>query len=233
MDIHYLQHVSHEGLGSTAEWARAHGHSTRATRFFDAESPPEDLNFDWLFVMGGPMNIYEEKEYPWLAQEKIFIRHAIDAGKTVIGICLGAQLISDVLGAPTRSNGEPEIGWFPLWRMGEPSATLNVLLSEPVLPAFHWHRDRFQPPQDAVPFARSAGCPHQGYVWQGRVFAFQFHPEITPAVAEAFIRADVPLPEGRFVQNAEDMLAERAQFAAQRQRWLAFLSALALTRPAG
>ncbi len=227
MRIHYLQHVAHEALGSTAEWAASEGHTVTGTRLYAGESLPETIDFDWLFVMGGPMNIYEHDEYPWLAQEKAFIRRAVDAGKTVIGICLGAQLISDVLGGPVVSNGQQEIGWFSVYPSASLEPPLDRVLPEAEVPVFHWHGDRFTVPEGAVPFAHSEACPSQGFVFDGRVFGFQFHPEVTREVAAAFIEADSPLPEGRFVQAAEAMLGDGAPFEVQQRRWFAFLSGLA------
>src|SRR5271170_6697939 len=114
MRIHYFQHVPFEGLGCIAQWAAEKEHTVTATRFYLDEPAPNPGEIDWLVVMGGPMNIYEEAEYPWLAREKRFIGEAIRGGKTVIGICLGAQLIADVMGGPVTRNLEKEIGWFPI-----------------------------------------------------------------------------------------------------------------------
>ena len=97
--IHYFQHVGFEGLGSIEEWVHLYGHSLTSTRFFERTSLPEISDIDWLIVMGGPMSVNDEEQFPWLADEKRFIRKAIDEGKTVLGICLGSQLVSAALGA--------------------------------------------------------------------------------------------------------------------------------------
>jgi len=112
--IHYFQHVEHEGLGSIEEWIRSSGHSSRATKFFEKTDLPELTDFDWLIVMGGSMSVNDEGEYPWLSDEKKFIKKAIDAGKTVLGICLGSQLVSSALGAQVYKNQEKEIGWYDI-----------------------------------------------------------------------------------------------------------------------
>ncbi len=98
MRLHYLKHVPFEGLGSIRPWAEAQGFDITATCFYANEPLPALDKIDWLVVMGGPMNIYEEDQYPWLTDEKKFIHQAIESQKTVLGICLGAQLIADVLG---------------------------------------------------------------------------------------------------------------------------------------
>jgi GMP synthase (glutamine-hydrolysing) len=90
MKIHWFQHVPFEDLGSIEDWAKRRRHHVIATRLYRDEPFPYQEEVNWLIVMGGPMNIYEEEKYPWLLQEKRFIEHTIKAGKVVIGICLGA-----------------------------------------------------------------------------------------------------------------------------------------------
>ena len=114
MNIHYLQHVPFEDLGSIKNWAKIRGHRVTATRFYRAEPLPFLDELDWLIIMGGPMNIYEEDKYPWLGHEKRFIEEVIKTDKVVLGICLGAQLIADVLGVRIYENIHKEIGWFPI-----------------------------------------------------------------------------------------------------------------------
>jgi len=87
MRLHYIQHVHFENPGSILTWATKEGCSVTSTHLYNYEKLPAKSDFDWLVVMGGPMNIYQEDEYPWLVPEKRFIREAIDSGKVVIGIC--------------------------------------------------------------------------------------------------------------------------------------------------
>ncbi len=94
MHAHGLQHVPFEGLGSIEPWLISAGYRITNTRFFHTTELPRPQEIDLLVVMGGPMSVNDEREFPWLAQEKRFIRSAIDLGKPVLGICLGAQLIA-------------------------------------------------------------------------------------------------------------------------------------------
>lgn len=179
ISIHYLQHVSFEGPGSIAAWAERKGHSLTYTRFYAQERLPAPDAIDWLVVMGGPMGVDDEAAYPWLRQEKEFIKAAVSEGKTVIGICLGAQLIAGVLGAGVYPNPQKEIGWFPVQLTGD---ALGHSLFEGFpeeLTVFHWHGDTFDLPENALPIASSRACRNQGYLYRERVLGLQFHFEIS------------------------------------------------------
>ena len=110
MRLHYLQHVPFEGLGTIESWAEANGYQITVTRLFDQDPLPMVDDFDWLIVMGGPMNIYEEGKYQWLVHEKLFIEECLKKDKFILGICLGAQLIANVLGGNGCRDGSVFIG---------------------------------------------------------------------------------------------------------------------------
>jgi GMP synthase (glutamine-hydrolysing) len=128
MRIHYLQHVSFEDPGCIRLWADSAGHLMSATRFYRDCKLPALEELDWLIIMGGPMSIYDENKHPWLRGEKRFIHQAIQDGKVVLGICLGAQLIADVLGAKVYPNGCKEIGWFPVQKTSESSVSARSII---------------------------------------------------------------------------------------------------------
>ena len=112
MNIHCIQHVPFENPGSIGDWIKHKGYRLSTTRLYGGESLPDIDPIDWVIIMGGPMGIYDEDKYPWLKEEKVFIKNALDKGKVVIGICLGAQLIAGVLGAKIYKNRYREIGYF-------------------------------------------------------------------------------------------------------------------------
>ena len=114
MRAHYLQHVPFEGLGSIEPWLGAAGYEITSTRFFESAGLPDPAMIDLLVVMGGPMSVNDEDKLPWLTPEKRFIRAAINYGKPVLGICLGAQLIASAMGAMVYRNSVKEIGWLPI-----------------------------------------------------------------------------------------------------------------------
>src|SRR5262245_33196678 len=116
MRIHVLQHVRHEGPGHIQSWAKSRGHVLGRTRQCDREPLPALDAFDWLVVMGGPMSVHDEAIHPWLPGEKRLIDEAIGARKRVLGVCLGAQLVAQVLGGRVTRATQKEIGWFPVRR---------------------------------------------------------------------------------------------------------------------
>ena len=179
MTVHYLQHVPFEGLGAIEDWCVARGQAITATRLFSEPLPPR-FEGDLLVVLGGPMNVYEEKRYAWLAAEKRFLQEAIKEGGRVLGICLGAQLLSDVLGGSVSRNPEIEIGWYPVQLTMEASAVPSFDRLPQRFTALHWHGDTFSIPEGAVRLAGSQACANQAFAWDGgRVLGLQFHLEET------------------------------------------------------
>lgn len=206
MRIHTLQHVAFEGLGSIGDWARSHNASLTVSRMFASDRLPTLAEFDWLVVMGGPMNIYEEDRYPWLREEKALIKAAINGGKVVLGVCLGAQLIADGLGAAVSRNPHREIGWFPLT---EVHPTMRHIIPTGAV-VMHWHGDTFALPAGTERLAASAACPNQGFIFQQRVIGLQFHLETTPESLAALIEHggdDLAVP-GPYIQTPAEMTAD-------------------------
>lgn len=209
MRIHYLQHVPFEALANIAVWAREKGYNVSRTMIFSDETLPPLDAFDWLIIMGGPMNIYEEDKYAWLAREKEFIKQAIAAQKIVLGICLGAQLIADVLGAKVYQGKYKEIGWFPLKLTPEAKKTTVFHNFPDKFIAFHWHGDTFDIPSGAIRVAESEACSNQAFVYNERVVGLQFHLESSKGSISRLIEncAD-EIVEGKYIQTAEEMLGQ-------------------------
>ena len=213
MKIHVFQHVSFEDEASIGTWAKDKGHHITRTLFFDGETPPTAKDFDILLVMGGPMSVNDEKEFPFLVMEKAYIRNTILEGKKVLGICLGAQMIAAVLGGTVTKNPEKEIGWFPV-RMTEKAVPLRLLQGIPKgFTAFHWHGETFSVPRGAVAIAESEACTNQGFVFQDRVVALQFHLESTPASVNRLVqKCPDDLVRGKYIQNEAEMLGKPEYF---------------------
>ena len=223
MRIHWLQHVAFEGLGSIERWAREQGHALSCTRLFAGETqPPLDL-FDLLIVMGGPMGVHDEEQYPWLQSEKVFLRLAMAAEKPVLGVCLGAQLLADVLGAEVTANKEKEIGWFPVEREAAVPEQLAGML--PVRQTvFHWHGDTFALPPQAIRLYSSAACVNQAFVYADRGIGLQFHLETTPASAASLVENCRPeLVPAPWIQTEEEILAASGEVFEGINRWMGAL----------
>ena len=207
MRAHILQHVPFEGPGSIGDWLKSNRAVVTCTRFFSGAMLPAVAEIDLLVVMGGPMSVNDEATCPWLVAEKRFIREAIEAGKAVVGICLGAQLIASALGARVYANDQKEIGWFPVYgvRANESQSWFRFPVEAP---AFHWHGETFDLPDGAVHLARSAACENQAFQFGGNVIGLQFHLETTPESARALIencRDELAL--AKHVQSEREILA--------------------------
>lgn len=185
MRAHYLQHVPFEGLGSIEHWLHSKGYAISSTELFHSQPLPAPEDVDLLVVMGGPMSVNDETDHPWLAKEKEFIRRAVEAGKPVLGICLGAQLIADAMGANVFPNSTKEIGWFPVEAVASDHA--SVFRFPDVTEVFHWHGETFNLPEGAVQLARSKACENQAFQLGNHVIGLQFHLETTPESAKAIV----------------------------------------------
>ena len=213
MNIHLLQHVPFEGPGSIEEWALTKGHTLTTTRFYAQEQFPPLDRFDVLVIMGGPMSIHDEQLYSWLKGEKWFVRQVVDSGKPVLGICLGAQLLAEVLGGSVYPGEQKEIGWFPINLDSDfASHPLGKQLPREMT-VFHWHGETFSLPPGAQLLASSVACENQGFIYQDRVIGLQFHLETTPYSAQSIIEhcAD-ELVEAPYIQNAEEILETTDNF---------------------
>ncbi len=184
---HYFQHAAFEGLGSIQGWLDAHGYEISSTPFFQpGPAVPTVDSIDLLIIMGGPMSVNDDAELPWLAAEKQCVRDCIAAGKPVLGICLGAQLIANCLGARVYANGEKEIGWFSVLNQAANNPALFQFPDE--FTAFHWHGETFDLPSGAHLLASSHACTNQAFQLGSNVLGLQFHLETTPESAQALVK---------------------------------------------
>lgn len=221
MKLHYLQHIPFENPGSILKWAKKNDFTITSTQLYKNEVLPQQDDFDWLVVMGGPMNIYEEDSYPWLIKEKQFICEAIKNNKIVIGLCLGAQLIADVLGGKVTRNPLKEIGWMTVKFTKE---VQNIpLFSEfpKELTVFQWHGDTFSTLSEEVTLlAESDACKHQAFCYKNRVFGFQFHLENTRDIIEDLVKncADEMVP-GPYVQTPNEVMSH-PEYIIEDNEWM-------------
>lgn len=204
-----MQHVPFEGPGIIHSWSKNNNISLTRTRLYEDEELPPPREIDGLVVMGGPMGVYDAKRYPWLKKEKRFINDCIDRGIKVLGICLGAQLIADVLGAEVNSMNQKEIGWFPLnWNESARNHRLLDFLPTNQI-VLHWHGDQFSLPGGALSLASSKGCANQGFLVDEQIMGLQFHLEMTKDGLDELIQHsnnELKRSDGPFIQSPVTML---------------------------
>jgi len=180
-----LRHVQAEGLGLLVNVLRDRGIHHRYLDLPRGETPPRDLtNVGGLIVLGGPMSVYEAERHTFLRTESGLVERAFTAGRPVLGICLGAQLIASVLGARVYAGERREVGWAPitLTPEGRDDPVFGVL--EPELTVFHLHGDTYELPPDARNLARSALYEQQAFRWGDVVYGLQFHLEFTETMIQ-------------------------------------------------
>ncbi len=206
MRIHSIEHVSFEDPAGIALWGAERGHALTRTRIYAGDPFPGPSDFDLLTVMGGPMSVHDELEFPWLAQEKDCLKQAVARGRSVLGVCLGAQMLSEVLGGQVTKNALREIGWHPV-RLTPWAATSPAFAGMPQeFTAFHWHGETFSVPRGASLVAGSEACANQAFAVGGKLVGLQFHFETTAESMEKLIThaADDIVP-GPYVQTPDEM----------------------------
>lgn len=214
MRIQCLKHVAFEGPARIADWAESRGHTLATTELFRSQPLPAVGDFDWLVALGGPMSVHDEAQHPWLTAEKRLIEQTLLAGKPVLGVCLGAQLLADVLGAEVYRNRQKEIGWFPVRRTALAAASEVFGSLPPEFIPFHWHADTFHLPERGLHAVESTGCRNQAFEC-GLAWGLQFHLEATPATVEALIRnCAAEIGSGPYEQSPDEMLRDPARFLA-------------------
>jgi GMP synthase-like glutamine amidotransferase len=200
-----LQHVEFEGPAAVADWAVARGFPLHLFHLYRDATLPSLADFDMLTVMGGPMSANDEAQFGWLGPEITLVREAIAAEKTLLGICLGAQIIAKALGARVYPGSAKEIGWFPVQRTG--SHPLFDGLPDSFTP-FHWHGDTFDLPRDATLLAKSEITETQAFAVGKRVLGLQFHVEATEQSVRALLKgAAHEIGHGVFEEQPAAILA--------------------------
>lgn len=215
MRIVCLRHVDHENPEAISVWAAERGHAFQIVMPVFERYPSTD-DFDMLVVLGGPMGAYEETAYPWLVAEKRFIRDCVEAGRLVLGVCLGGQLVAEAIGGSVRRADVREVGWFParLTPAGRASRVLSVLPDEFVVGL--WHGDMFELPAGVESAAATEGGPNQAFeTADGRVVGVQFHLEWTPEALQVLVdrHRDWLEEGGPFVQTESEFLHPGAALA--------------------
>lgn len=214
MSVLILKNTSSEGPGTIGEYLDAASIPARVVELGEGEAPPPLDAFDAIIILGGPMSVYEMKEYPHLTACSRLIREAINRGMKVLGICLGAQLIAHCLGAKVYGGHEVETGWFDICLTGDGlrDPVMRRLALHPEVgdfwrrfKVFHWHGDTFDLPMGAVRLAGSELYENQAFRHGDRVYALQFHIEVTDGMLREWLRDE---PGGKHLIGQTEMLYE-------------------------
>lgn len=213
MNIHFIQHETFEAPGAILNWAKERNYAITFSKVYKNQPLPSDTgHIDLLVVMGGPQSPQTTKEeYPHFdgRAEITLIQNFIQAGKAVVGVCLGAQLIGEALGAKVERSPEKEIGVLPI------ALTIDGIIDEKVthfgssLPVGHWHGDMPGLTAESKVLATSIGCPRQIVRYSNLVYGFQCHMELMPDVVELLIAEEESFlttnTTFRFVQKPDEI----------------------------
>lgn len=232
MTIVISRHVPGEGPGYLAEFFDRRHIPYRVVKIDAGEALPERLDdVSGLVFMGGPMSVNDP--LPWIPRAVTLIQRALDAGKPVLGHCLGGQLISKALGGTVRPHSVREIGWFPVTASKGIAAERWLGDLGPRFEVFHWHGETFSIPAGAAHILSSDACPNQAFVI-GNTLALQCHVEMTAGMVRRWMEAgaDEIGGGGHSIQN-RDQLLDQLEMRIQRlhhvadilySRWLEGLS---------
>lgn len=189
--IHTLEHDDWNfSRTNITRWADKKGHRIASTDVFRSAPLPNLKEFDWLMVMGGSQHAWEEDTYSWLVREKEYIKETLTAGKTVIGICFGAQLLAEALGGTLFTNEQSEVGWYDVNLSDQGRQSFLFQNLPETFTTFHWHSDHYSLPSNCVRLADSAPTANQVFIKPGDpVVGIQFHPEYTRRMVLEFAEA--------------------------------------------
>jgi len=199
-----MKHVDIEGPGLIEDCLRQEKIPYQILSFESGLHLPRLDDLTHIVILGGPMNVYEEDRYPFLRIEDLFIKEAIQRGKSILGICLGAQLIAKALGAKVFRASVKEIGWYDvsLTRIGSIDRFFSQLPKK--FSVFQWHEDTFEIPHSAILIATSSLVPYQAFRYGDNAYGLQFHLEVT----QEMIREWMETYEGEFEEPQPALLSK-------------------------
>lgn len=212
-----LQNASGEGPGILGDFLDRRGWERQTIRLYRGEMIPADWEtYHVMIVMGGPMNVYEEDTYPFLATETQVIGQGLRNGHPVLGFCLGVQLMAKACGGEVFKGQEKEIGWYPvrLTAGGMSDPLLKSFPDEFII--FQWHGDTYHLPQGAVRLVDSQHYPNQAMRIGHMSYGFQFHFEITrDMITEWLESAREEIGEAYYESLCNQILNDTGHFLSQ------------------
>ncbi len=188
-NILVIKHVGNEGPGIIEPFFAERGWDLNVVDMSLGDRLPESLDSTAaVVILGGFMNVYEEKEYPFLKEEEPLLLRALVEEVPVLGICLGAQLLAKTCGAPVEKSPEKEIGWYRVKKTTEGKKDSLFRNTSDYLQVFQWHGDTFQIPQGGVLLAEGRTCRNQAFRVGANAYGLQFHVEVTEDMIDDWAR---------------------------------------------
>lgn len=207
MKMLIVTHASFEKPGSILLWALKNNYIVHEVKPYQGEIIPDISSYDFVVVMGGPQSPLKINEAPYLKDEIVLIKEAIKQKKRMIGICLGAQLIGEALGARTESSPHREIGYYPINMLDAAQIDPIFKLFPKTFNVMHWHNDMPGIASGAELLAESEGCPRQVYRYGDRVYGFQCHLELNQEIVKAMIEnCPDDLKPGQYVMPRNQLI---------------------------
>lgn len=228
-----IQHVPFEGLGKLDHWFQMRAITPEIYRFFEEKPLPDLKQYSALIILGGPMGTYDLKLHPWLEKEFAFIESALEESLPILGICLGAQILAQLLGGSVNKQSQKEIGWYPI-SLTEKAKKHPLFSKWPEeFVTFHWHQDTFIPPKEALKIGSSAACDHQGFAYEKKgakgktipIVGLQFHLEMTQEISKRLVEScheDLAEP-GPYIGSKTQILSGFAPYAQSQAHLFSFL----------
>lgn len=208
MRIHVIIHAAFEKLGVIESWIKQKNYILTTTHTYKGEELPQHSDFDFLIIMGGPQSPLELNKHPYLRNEITLAKHAVQANKVMLGICLGAQIIAEALGAATERSPNKEIGVYPIQLTKEGAQDPLFKLFPQKFDVMHWHNDMPGLPEGGVLLAKSEGCPRQAFRYGDRIYGLQFHLEMTAELVKGMVEhCPEDLLQEEYVRSKEELLS--------------------------
>ncbi|MRR07078.1 MAG: type 1 glutamine amidotransferase [Deltaproteobacteria bacterium] len=184
----------------------------RIVRPYSGEVFPSITDISALVVLGGAMGVHDCSRYPYLLAVKSYLQQVICRDVPLLGICLGGQLLADVLGAPVHSQRNGERGLHSVEKLKRADTDPLFLGIPQAFTTFQWHNDSFEIPAGAVCLASSPVCAHQAFRYGANHYGLQFHPEVTRSIVSSWIESFAG--GNNSTRIMEDFIREEKAYAA-------------------
>ena len=208
MNVLILKHAEIEGPGLIEDILIQQEIPYQTINLYLNTPLPNLEGLSHVILLGGPMNVYEEGRYPFLRNEDLFIKEAIQRGKSILGICLGAQLIAKALGAKVFKAPVKEIGWYDI-SLTETGSQDRLFSNLPeAFPVFQWHEDTFEIPHGGKLIVTAERIPHQAFRYGENTYALQFHIEATGEMIRQWIESEEGEEKTKILSRTEQEIRD-------------------------